>query len=58
MKSLKEFQEHYEIEDIEEAKAEYSRYLEALALFQQIDERREARMPDDAEEGADVEEKP
>lgn len=58
MRTLREFQEHYGITDVEKAKVEYQRYLEALELFKRIDERRETRRPDEAEEGADVEEKP
>lgn len=46
MTTLKEFQEHYGIEDVEKAKVEYQRYLEALDLFRRIDERREARRPE------------
>ncbi len=43
MKTLKQFQEHYGYPDVEEAKAEYQRYLDALEVFKRIDEKRESR---------------
>lgn len=39
MKTLRDFQIHYGIDDTEEAKREYQRYLEALELFKRIEER-------------------
>jgi hypothetical protein len=39
VRSLKDFQLHYGIDDPEEAKREHQRYLDALELFKRIEER-------------------
>jgi hypothetical protein len=39
VRTLKDFQLHYGIDDPEEAKREHQRYLDALELFKRIEER-------------------